>query len=286
MKLIDFSEKKDGNSALQPLLDRIQELLPFLGQSEEHVRQNIIGRFSRSLDNRFTLLCDANLPPGDAPVPFILVSTTGLVVLDLSAEEGLYRAKDDTWAEMNRVTRSYQSSRRNYIKHTQTLARRVNTFLERHGKPSPEAIPVMLFAHPGVHIESKNPAIRLVLIDAVERFIASLQQSQEILKATDVKLIVDAIEKAATPQPKVPKIEASEDFFGKDLGEAEKPAPAAKPKETPQPARPSAPQKEFTLPPALDRLNFSKTQWIILVAFIIINILVLIGLILLVVFTA
>ena len=284
MKLIDFTEKPPSNSPLQPLLDRIQELLPF-GQSEQRATQVIMGRFSRGLDNRFTLLHDTTLSPGDAPIPFILVSTAGLVVMDVSGEQGLYRAKDESWAEMNRTTRSYQPSRRNFTKHTRALAKKVNAFLERQNKPNPEAVPVMIFAHPGVHIESKNPAIRLVLIDGVERFIAGLQQSEEIIKATDVKLIVDALEKASRPQPKTPKLEASEDFFGKDLGEPEKPAPAPKPKEAPSPAKP-APQLDIKLPPALERLHFSKTQWIFLVAFVIINILVFIGLILLVVFTA
>ncbi|HNT25241.1 MAG TPA: hypothetical protein PKM21_12790 [Anaerolineales bacterium] len=283
MKLIDYSEKKTGKSPLQPLLDRIQEVLPL--DQAQRTHQTMVGRFSRGLDNRFTLLHDVVLAPGEAPIPYILVGASGLVVMDVNSEQGMYRAKDETWAEMSRSTKSYQPSRRNFIKHTRALARKVNAYLEKQKRPNPEAVPVMIFLHPGVHIDSKNPAIRLVQIDGLERFIASQQASEEVLNATDVKLILDALEKAARPPEKTAKLEESEDFFGKDLGAPQKPAPTPKPKEPAKPRQPLiTPPSELKLPKATDKLKFSKTQWIILSGLLIVSILIFIAMILVVVF--
>ncbi len=285
MRLIDFSEKKTGNSPLQPLLDRIQEMLP--GQNERRAHQTMVGRFSRGLDNRFTLLHDVALAPGEAPIPYILVGASGLVVMDVSSEQGMFRAKDENWAEMNRATKSYQPSRRNFIKHTRALARKVNTYLEKQKRANPEATPVMIFLHPGVHIDSKSPAIRLIQIDGLERFIASQQASEEVLNATEVKLIVDALEKASRPPEKAAQLEANEDFFGKDLGVAPKPAPPPKVKE-PAVSKPPliTPPSELKLPKAADKLKFNKNQWVILSILLVLSILIFIGMILVVVFTA
>jgi hypothetical protein len=94
------------------------------------------------------------------------------------------------------------------------------------------------------------------------------------LSPIEVKAITDVFDNIAHPIAPIDTKE--EDFFGKDLGlGAEKPKPKA--------SRP-VPELNLDVPPAVKRLKFSQKQWIILGAIVALNILILMGAILVVVF--
>jgi hypothetical protein len=274
MKLIDFTKKNTQESSLQRTLGQIREQLPFLGKNTAQVQRVIMARFQRGLDNRFTMI--QNFPPQGQTklIPFILVGPTGVAVLNLNMDRGIYRIKEETWQELNKTTRKYGLARVDLVKQTQNLARTVSALLAENGQPVAEVTPVLLFGDAGVHVDSTRPAIRLVLADGVERLVDSFRQGNETLNAVNVKAICDIFDHIA--HPILPVTGKEEDFFGKDLGlDVEKPKPKA-----PRPA------PQINLPPSLSRLKFTRGQWIFLVAFLVVNIMLLIGVILLVVFTA
>jgi hypothetical protein len=274
MKLIDFTKKTANESTLQKTLHQIQEQLPFLGKNTARVQRDILSRFQRGLDNRFTMIQNFT-PQGSAkPVPFILVGPIGVVVFNLNMDKGVYRIKEETWQELNKTTRKYGLARVNLVKQTQDLAQTVGTLLVHKGQPVSEVMPVLLFGDSGVHVDSTRPAIRWVLPDGIDRLVASFQKGQEVLNPINVKAICDVFDAIAHPVSLVAGQE--EDFFGKDLGlDVEKPKPKA-----PRPA------PQINLPPAVKRVKFTRGQWIFLGAFLIINILLLMVAILVVVFTA
>ena len=273
MKLIDCTKKTTSDQPLQKSLEKIQQKVPFLGNKDAQRQQAILEHFQRILDNRFTLV--ANFIPGRQtnPIPFILIGPTGIAVLNLNHDKGIFRAKEDNWLELNKNTRQFSMARVNLIKQTQYMALVVNDFISQLGQEVPEATPFLLFADPGVHIDSNRPAIRLVLADGIDRLISSFRQGSEVLNATAAKGITDLFERVAHPVEPVTIQE--EDFFGKDLGLTKKTS-----------VKPSRKAAQIKLPPFLARINFSRSQWVLLLVLLLANILLLMGVILLLVFTA
>lgn len=273
MKLIDCTKNTASDGPLQKNLEKIQQKVPFLGNRDAQVQQAILERFQRSLDNRFTMVVNFTPDRQTNPIPFILVGPNGIAVLNLNHDKGIFRAKEDNWLEMNKNTRQFSMAHVNLIKQTQYMALAVNEFVSRQGQPVPDAAPFLLFADPGVHIDANRPAIRLVLADGIDRLIGSFLQGSEKLNPVIAKAITDLFEKIA--HPIVPVTIREEDFFGRDLGLTKKAKKGS-----------SRKAAQIKLPSFLERIRFSHHQWVLLVVLLIVNIFLLMGVILLVVFTA
>lgn len=276
MRLIDCTAKAEKESSLQENLTQIRAKLPFLGKTSAQIQQIVLARFLRRLDNRFTMIQNF-IPEGYLkPIPFILVGPMGVIVFNLNMDKGVYRIKEETWQEMNKTNRRYTLSRVNLVKQTQILTQMIDDFLTRKGQMNVEVTPVLLFADPGAHVDQTRPAIRVVLADGIDHLISSYTQAEEKLNLLEVKAITDIFDGAANPiQPIAVK---EEDFFGKELGIGiEKPKP--------KPPRP-VPQLNLQLPSLVTRLNFTRGQWLLLGAIVVLNILVLMGAILVVVLMA
>lgn len=276
MKLIDASKPQKEPGQLEQILQRIQEALPF-GQAARRSRKLTILRFERALDHHYTLLSDIPVPGAPVPIPFILVGPAGLFVIHFSGEKGLYRAKEESWWEMNPATRKFQPSHRNLIRLSQAYAKAVSAYLAEHSRPAPDPQPVLIFGNPGVHVDASRPAARVVLADGVDRFLLSLLQGGETISVPDARLIAETLEKIIRPAEKPGAV--PEDIFGKDLGigqQAQKPAAQKTSHQGPQLELPASMTK---------KMAFSKKQWLVLGVLAFIAALVLVAFILIVVFT-
>lgn len=254
MRVVDFAPPEPEASTLDNLLSRARELLN-LGDAGLKAQESIITRLKRGLDNRFTLLRNVPLEGLDVPVPMILAGPAGIYMLYISGEKGVYQAKEESWLEISGATRRFQPARRNLIKIAILLARTVDSYLTKSEILHPEVQPVLIFAHPGVHVDTIRPAVRIVLMDAVERFITDLIRASDTLMPGDVRAIVEVLEKAEA-QVAVPPDEPEVT--------AERQAP-------PEPREPTwldnFASTELPLPPALANLRFTKRQWILLGVF-------------------
>jgi hypothetical protein len=141
--------------------------------------------------------------------------------------------------------------------------------LDAHGKSHPEIIPILVFANPGVHVETSNPVIRIVLMDGVESLIDSFLNGEEVLQPTEINFLSDSIENIANPEKVIPVVAEEEDFFGRDLLLPEKKAPLKLP-EIPIPTN-------LSLPPVDEKLKFTRKQWLILEVLLVLTIVVLLG---------
>lgn len=273
MRVIDFAPPEPEASALDNLLSRARELLN-LGDSGLKAQESIITRLKRGLDNRFTLLRNVPLEGLDVPIPMILAGPAGVYVLHVSGEKGVYQAKEESWLEIGGATRRFQPARRNLIKIAMLLGRTVDSYLTKNEILHPEVQPVLIFAHPGVHVDTIRPAVRIVLMDAVERFITDLIRASDTLMPGDVRAIVETLEKA----------------------EARVVAPQEKPETIAERQAPSEPREpnwldnlattEISLPPALADLRFTRGQWILLGVFAVFEICFLMVFIIYVILTA
>lgn len=274
MKLIDYTRQPKTPGFLQEWLERLQAWVPFWF-SEKIAHERLVARLNRDLDNRFLLL--KNLPLGDSPelTPYVLIGPPGLVVLNVSTQKGIYRARDESWWELSKTSRRYQPAHHNLIRQTLGLTQRFKTFLEQQSFSCPALLPVLLFTDPGVHVETSRPAVRIVLADGIKNLIANLLQGDEVLPPHQIRVLADFLDRAARPEQVVDLLGDQEDFFGKDLiKQEEKPLPKT-----------SMPVPQLNLPPVLEKMGLTRDQWIGVALLAVITMLVLGGLIFFVLFT-
>jgi hypothetical protein len=270
MRLIEPKQKKLKKNSIQMIVNQIRQLLP-IGKTDANAEDAILIRFLKGLDNRFVMLHNLQLEKIGPPFPPILVGPAGLVVLNISREKGFFKVKEDSWWKMDKTTHRFNPGRPNLIKQSQDYAKKLAAILDVHGKSHPEILPVLIFADPGVHIETTNPALRIVLMDGVDSLITTFLNSDEVLQPNEINFLSDSLEVMANPDIAIP-IGEGEDFFGQDLFVPEKKAP---------PKMPSIniPTK-MSLPAVEEKLPFTKKQWIILIVLLFSTIVILFGAIL------
>jgi hypothetical protein len=267
MKLIEPTQSPVEIDRIQMVADQIGKLLQF-GNTDEHAEDAIVSRFLRGLDNRFIMFRNLQLEGKGEIFPPILIGPSGLIVLNVSRVKGFFRAKDESWWEMNKTSHQFGPARPNLLRQSKEYAQKLAEILDAHGKTHPEVLPILVFANPGVHVESSNPAIRIVLMDGVESLIDSILNGDEVLQPTEITFLADSLEIMANLEKSIPMGEG-EDFFGRDFLIPEKKAPLKLP-EIPLPT-------DLSLPPIENKLKFSKKQWLFLEVLLVLTILVLLG---------
>ena len=252
MKLIEPTLKKVEGDRLKKYLGQFQQMMagPKTGEQAE---QAVIARFLRSLDNRFVMIHNLQIESLEKPFPAILIGPTGFVFINISHEKGFFSVKEDTWLKMDQTTHRFRPGHPNLIKETKEYAQKLGMILDIHGKAHPAITPVLIFANPGVNIESTNPAIRIVLMDGIENYIATYQRGEGVLRHTEVNYLSDSLEMMANPDKAIPLGEG-EDYFGRDLRVPEQ-------KERPR-IPPIAIPTEMPLPPIEKKVKLTRKQWI------------------------
>jgi hypothetical protein len=197
MRTIDLSPIKAGKTFIEKLNAQIQGVSKygFSWLNEMKAQEVIVQQLGKNLDNKHFLLRNAVLPGLDDPIPFILVAPSGLTLIYTSGIKGVFRAKGENWSEMNRTSRQYIPARDNPFTRIQRMVRVVEEFLTGKDCPHPAIQTMIIFPDPGTHIESARPVVRIVLRDALERYILSLLQAQpeKPLSPEETQKIVDLI---------------------------------------------------------------------------------------------
>jgi len=267
MKLIEATRKPVNQDSVQKIIHQVTQLLSFQ-KSNENAGDAIIARFTRSLDNNFSMVRNLPVEDTDQTFPPLLVGPSGLVLLNIISVAGVFRARDDSWWEMSKSTHRFGPGRPNLIKQSQEYAKRLSDLLDRHGKSHPEVLPILVFANPGVQVETTNPAIRIVRMDGIDSLIGDLLNSEQVLSTNEINLLSDTFDIMGNPRKAIP-VGEGEDFFGRDLLEPEKKASLKLPKVTLK--------TDLSLPPVEEKLKFTPKQWLILEVLMVMTIVVLLG---------
>jgi len=266
MKLIEPAERPVQKEGFQKALGQLQKALPF-GKADVHADDEIITRFMRGLNNRYVMVRDLPVEDSDEKFPLILLGPTGLILINVSSAQGFFKARDDTWWELSKATQGYNPGKPNLIKQSLEYAEKLDQLLNKHEKSHPEIVPVLLFANPGVNIESTNPAIRIVLMDGMDSLIGAIQNSDEVLGPSEINYLADTFEFLENPEKAIPMGEG-EDFFGRDLLE---------PEEKPGIKLPKIKPPKLSLSGFEEKLKFTPRQWLIIEVLMIFVILILLA---------
>jgi hypothetical protein len=92
------------------------------------------------------------------------------------------------------------------------LARALQAFIERQGINLPQPVqPIILAADPGLHVESMQPATRIVLADAVERWAVSLESAAPAFTVETAHELADRIVNPRPPKKEEPPVPQPEE---------------------------------------------------------------------------
>jgi len=242
--LVNLTKGKSGEDGLQKVQGALSDALSRVGitvEREGEALEAITRQFGRLLDNRYTMLQNVPLPGQGKPIPLVLVGPPGIVAINPRGEAGVFRAREDSWLVMNRRTQQYEMPHENPMQQTQDYATAVVAFLQEKGAPMREVQPLLALANPAAHVESSRPMVRILPVDALDRYIATLAQGQSVLDGQAVQGLVELF---STPPEKPPE-----------------PEPEVKPE--PEKAPPPL-SGQWKLPPALANFKMTRPQWILL----------------------
>src|SRR5215211_5949399 len=167
MKIIDKTPLLDEKGELG-MIQRVQGMLQFgfNWPKELAAQKAIITFFDRNLEKGYTLIRNYTLGQSGIMVPIILLGPTGIYLIHIAFERGRYEVKGEAWNVA--AGEGYKPATVNLIQRTMRMANAVRAFLERQRVNVPVDVePVLIAGDPGLHIESMQPAIRVLMIDGI-----------------------------------------------------------------------------------------------------------------------
>jgi len=266
MKILDYSSIPFEGGKLS-LEDRIKGILRFgFSWVAEMKSQEVIVRYlSRVLDNKFTLLCNTTILDSSILIPLILIGPHGVTVMYNSAIKGVYRTKGETWTKLDNISRHYKPVKPNLVTRTTLMSRAIGTIFSSTGfAVEPEG--VLVFTNIGAHVDTLRPAVRVILVDALERFGARMMQAQPSFEMEEVQAFVNTITEHLE----------SEDEAESENGVVSKPAVSEY----------TESKTATTLSPLQKKMNFNRRQWILLGGIVIAEVVILLIFLVVIMLTA
>jgi hypothetical protein len=269
--------------------------------SEIKSQQIIMNELNRAITKGYTLLRNIPLPDSEITIPLILVGPGGVYVIVTSNLKGNYFAKGDNWGMFEGGKNKAAPS--NLLVLTSMTARAVQRYLKKKGVEIPTVDSVLMAANPGMFINCVRPIIRVVMRDGIENFVGSINNSIPIINPGVLQKIIDLLSgpqpdpKSATPDADPflvagdPVVQGDESFgsspdlnellpwSGDNLGfhfeedaaqEFEKPL-SSEPELNIE-SSPSQPLPQ----PAKKLFLFNKKQWMLLIAFGVVEVIILV----------
>ncbi len=232
-------QNKDGKIGLA---ERLQGTLRFgsAWYRDIEAQEQIIERMKGLFNDRFTLLRNFTLPGTEQQIPFILLGPGGLRVLVNSSEKGIFEARGRKWLEFNARKETFEPSEPNLIEKAETLHHSVQEFADEHNLEIDVHRPVLLLTNSGIDVETHDPSVRIVRMDALQRYLQSIAYEDGNLSKLDINYVTQIFERAIRAK----EVESREQ-----------------------------PEREINLNP-FSRVRFSAFQWIVLGSILLINVIV------------
>ncbi|MGW8249006.1 MAG: hypothetical protein ACWGO1_00060 [Anaerolineales bacterium] len=269
MKVIDFAATKSDQDQTRSLENLLGSLKIGRGWSAEaEAQQTVVGAFEQMINNKYFMLRNLPLPDLDMPVPLVLVGPAGIWMLYPSRMRGVYRANGSSWEKIDDRKQSFAPAEENLLIRTEQLARAVREYLASEGMKPLQVEPILVFTNPGIHIEAARPAVRIVQVDALNRFIAGIARSRVIYDPDQVQKMVDLLASYYQGLPE------TVGFSSKAQARAQERIDSAT-------ANLDRFDSAFS---KVEKLPFSSRQWLLLGGLILINIIVLVAFVVFILF--
>ncbi len=238
-------------------------------------QEEVVAFLGKALDNRFVLLRNVTLQGLEIPIPLVLVGPPGVWVIYTSAIRGLFRARGDTWEKMDSNQEVFRPATPNLIRRTHLMAQAVGAYFSTCNISLPAIEAVLMFSHPGTHVEVIRPEVRIVLADGLERFVVGVLQGRIWLERNEVDKVVNLLIESMglTEKDLAPYPEKDAFSFADEREPAGLPALATL-------------GRGERLARMLNKIPFSRRQWLALGCLVFVNIIVLIAFVILILLTS
>lgn len=219
MKLIERSSIT-GEIQKPNFFDRVQGIIKYgLSWDDDRKAQDILIQHLRTaLDSKHTLIRNVPLSGSAMPLPITLLSPSGIRLVYTTGIKGIFRIKEDGWYILQEKKDSYISYRPNLIRRTILMARGLANHLHKNGFPFVETEAVMFFSHPGIHIDTEAPSVKIVQADGIDYLIKEILQGQSILSEIEIEQIVESLSSTQTEKTKSRQPQKSEQKKSTPIG--------------------------------------------------------------------
>ena len=263
MKVVDHSKLTTAGQSPGVLTRALKTFSSTLLDKDIEAQDAVINALDKVLDNRFVMLRNITLEGTEIAVPLILIGPPGIRVIYASSLKGVFRAKENIWEQLDDRSQRFRIARPNLLERASLLSRAVDTYLVSNGYHVPASEPVLFFSNPGVHVDSTRPNVRVVLTDALDRYIAAYAQSVAFMEQEQVQEIAKAFVGDVFSSSGTQLVPEHDAFSFQELPEE-------------KPARPSPlVLVDRTEPQVLKKIPFSSRQWIFLGLLSLLNIIIL-----------
>jgi hypothetical protein len=278
MKIIDQTPFINHDTGEISLVDRAKATMKYGSRwiKEVEGQRQVIPVLGKVLDKNYTLLCNV-MPPGlETSIPFILVGPAGVFAMYVTALNGTLRAKGDRWGIISGNT--FKDEKPNLLTRTEQMARAIQIFLQRQGFSAMTTVDaILLCSDPSVHVDSIRPIVRVIMRDALERFVISIMQARIVLSPESIQDIIDRIlnpPKPVPPEPAETVAGTNPDLLSSPQGE-DPFVPAFSFPESQAPAWNNEPglipnNDTLTHPPVSWRKQLNRNQWVVLIVLFVI----------------
>jgi hypothetical protein len=276
MKIIENTSQSQKSQASNVLGGVIGTLR--LGRAtpqEIQAQQTVISMLDKVLDNRYFLVRDVSLSEQEMPIPLVLVGPPGVTAILPVALRGVFRAKVDEWDQLDTQRQTYKPATPNLLVQAEQMAQALEEHLKSQNINPPSVEPILIFTDTGVHIDMTRPVVRIVSIDAMDRFTAGLVQTPALLSKEEIQEITDCLTRQLGIEERSPYPERDAFSFS-DESEARNKGPTIVDR---------LPRGEGAVK-TINKIPFSNRQWLVLGILIAINILILIAAVAFVLFSS
>jgi hypothetical protein len=192
MQTYNFAELQTVNGKLS-FQDRLQGMLKFgFSWPNDVLAQDEFTRLlQKDVDQRSTLIRGFTLPDVEMTIPFILVGPPGVRVILTTRERGMFRAKEEQW--LIHTGKGFRPAKDNLIHRTQQFVKATRKFLDDRGFDFVTIEGLIVGLNPGMHIDTHQPAVRVIQSDAIRRFGSQWDQKQSEISHEYVYQIISSI---------------------------------------------------------------------------------------------
>lgn len=262
MKIIDQSASNQAASSGNRTR-LVNALRPVNRRPDVSALAGLSSALDRLLDDHYVLYKNLSIKDAQIEIPAILIGPTGMVVFFPSEAGGVFRNQGETWEKLKSRGQRYAPAHPNPLSLAREMASALAGYLDKQQLECRNLEPVVFFSNPEIHVDSIRPAVKLIMPDSLERYIAGVLNGKLVYDRASIRRILNAL-MVDTQDNEAPLDYDFQDGFAlKDFPEVK--SDRWKP-------FPNLPHEE---PVIANKVPFTRRQWAMLMLLILTNIVVL-----------
>jgi hypothetical protein len=164
----------------------------------------VVTTFNHGINKGYTLFRNITLPSTDISLPLVLVGPSGVYLLNVTHLKGTFQAKGDSWEEIQGGRT--KPTRNNLLILTSRMAGALQRYINMGGIELSSVEGILIASDPGLHVDGVHPIVRVVMRDAIGNLVVSINSTKPTLSQVMGLAIVELLTgPEASPAPDLDK---------------------------------------------------------------------------------